>query len=52
MPSLAAAETLYFHTEGFLDAMKPSKVIYDMTIEDYNTSSRIHIVGVRKPHHR
>lgn len=44
--SLVSAETLYFHTEGFLDLMKPTKVLYDMTIEDYNLTSRIHAVSV------
>lgn len=50
--SLVSAETLYFHTEGFLELMKPTKVLYDMTIEDYNLSSRIHAVSVFRPSHR
>lgn len=50
--SLVSAETLYFHTEGFLELMKPTKVLYDMTIEDYNLSSRIHAVSAFRPSHR
>lgn len=50
--SLVSAETLYFHTEGFLELMKPTKVLYDMTIEDYNLSSRIHAVPAARPSHR
>jgi len=38
-------ELLFLHTENFFELIPSGKFVFDMALEDYSISSRIHSVG-------
>ena len=41
------SELLFLHEEDFFGKIPPGKAVFDMTLEDYMASARIHAVAVR-----